>query len=139
LLTYRIAQRPERWKTIVSEAAALFALVVAASAVGLFLLGLAWSWATGGPARIACYAATAVACAMIQVQRFYAGVFRAFERFREESVSRIVQGAALAAGVIGLMLAGRLGLESALACLAVSHVRSGRPLSSPLGIPRAAP
>ena len=48
--------------------------------------------ATSPVTKITRFAAAGVACAALQVQRFAAGIFRAFEDFRPENVGRVLQG-----------------------------------------------
>jgi stage V sporulation protein B len=125
VLTYRIAQTPETWRSSASEAAGLFLIVAAASAGVLLLAGMGWGLLTGTGRCMVCFGAAACACAAIQAQRFYTGVFRAFERFREESFAQVLQGGLFTAAVVTLTVANLAGLESALISLAVSHVVAG--------------
>ncbi|MGA2033376.1 MAG: flippase [Thermoguttaceae bacterium] len=132
MLTYRIAHHHDDWKETVAEAAGLFAVVVLASAATLLVIGGVWALATGKVVRVTCFALAACACTAIQVQRFSAGVFRAFDMFRQENLCRALQGLAFATAVVALMMLHWLRLETALAALAVSHALAAAVLLSAL-------
>src|SRR4051812_38019333 len=103
VLTQRLVQAPATWNETVSEAIGLLIVVALASAAVLVGIGIAWSWLDGDPARVGHFAAAALACAAIQVERFTAAVFRASERFGFENLGRVVQGAIFAALVLALV------------------------------------
>src|SRR5205823_2654822 len=60
-----------------------------------------------------------VACAALQVQRFAAGIFQAFEMFGYENGARILQGALFTAGVFAFI---DRGLPMMMEALAASQV-----------------
>jgi len=125
LLTYRIVHAPESWKETLAEAAGLFLVVVAVSMVVLIGLGCAWVYLRGDePVVLIRFAAAACACAAIQVQRFSAGVFRAFEMFGYENFARALQGMLLVGLVLAMIGTGVARVEWVLVALAASHVAS---------------
>lgn len=124
VLTRRLARSPETWRATMSEPAALFTGIVLAS-VGVFLgLGVLGSWLRGDATLWPCFALAGLACAAMQVQRFCAAVFAAFELFAYENLARILQGASLAGAVSVLAWQGTLRLAMVFALLAASHVLS---------------
>jgi len=122
VLTWRIAQAPEHCQETVAEAGSLFAGIGVASATVFLSLGAIWAWWRNDPALLICGTAAGVACAAIQVQRFSAAVFQAFETFHVDNLAKVVQVAIFAALVLGLVWGGWANLESVLAGLAASHV-----------------
>src|SRR5437762_3076154 len=73
-----------------------------ASAGILLALGGASAWHHGNAGPVHALAAAGVACAALQVQRFCAGVFRAYEQFHPENVGRVLQGVLFTA-LLGLL------------------------------------
>ncbi len=121
VLTCRIARSPEVWRQTVAEAAGLFVVIVLVSAAVFLGMGGVWVWLRGDPAIWPRFVAAGLACAAIQVQRFCAGVFQAFEIFYYENLSKILQMTVFAALVLGLVGRGIIGLGGVLAMLAASH------------------
>ncbi len=122
VLTFRIAQAPEKWQQLMGEAASLFVVVVACSVLTVCLVGAGWAQITANPGRMVSFAAAACACAGMQVQRFCLGMFRAFEMFQQESLSRVIQGGLFAVAVVVLTVTKWSSVETAVAALAISHL-----------------
>ncbi len=122
VLTCRIVQSPSNWKRTVSEANAILVLVVIASVGSLAGIGMAWSAWRGDTSMILPFAIAGVACAAIQVNRFGSAVFRAFEQFRFENFSRVIQGVLFVGIVIAVAYSGPHAVSLVLAAFAISHV-----------------
>ena len=79
VVTRRLAQAPTAWRATIAEAVGLYAVLVVLT-LALFLgLGGAWSAYQGDAGLWWSCAAGGVACAALHVQRFCAGVWRAFD------------------------------------------------------------
>jgi O-antigen/teichoic acid export membrane protein len=122
LLTCRIAQRPERWRDSVAEAAGIFALIAGASVAAFAILGGLWSWHRSDPSVWMPTLAAGVACAAIHVQRYCAAVFRGFDRVGYENFSRALQGGAFLALVLALVATDQADVAGVLSAFAASHV-----------------
>jgi O-antigen/teichoic acid export membrane protein len=122
VLTRRLAQRPESLRQTLAEAAGLGTLSALLSFLVFLPLGTAWCAAAGDWGMWPGFVAAGVACAGFQVQRCFAGAFRAFDEFGPENWATVLQGAAFAVLVTALFLSGPVGLSSVVAMLAVSHV-----------------
>jgi O-antigen/teichoic acid export membrane protein len=121
--TFRIVQARERWKEAAAEGVGLLAVMGVLSAAVLLGIGAAWTaLKADGDSLVPSFALAALACFAIQAQQLGWGVCRAFERFGFESVARLLQGLAFVVVLLLLAFRGDLGLESALAALAASHV-----------------
>jgi O-antigen/teichoic acid export membrane protein len=119
ILTRRIVQAPDGWRETLADAAGLFTLIALFS-LGTFLCLGAW-WRADAE-LLMCSAAAGVTCAAMQVQRFSAAVFQAFELFRYENLGKLLQIVLLtsvAAALVHLNLASLTGL---VWLLAASHV-----------------
>jgi O-antigen/teichoic acid export membrane protein len=121
VLTCRIAQKPDTWRETVAEATGLMAVVVVVSFAGFLVFGLGWSWLRQDSLLLPVCAVAGLACAAQQVQRGCAGVFRAFEMFLDENLSRVVQGGLFIVFVLVLALVGHASLVTAMASFAFSH------------------
>ena len=88
ILTLRISQAMHSWRKTAGEANGVFALLAFASALSFWGVGGAWSWYRGDVALFVEFVAAGVACAALQVQRFAAGIFQAFEMFGYENGAR---------------------------------------------------
>jgi O-antigen/teichoic acid export membrane protein len=121
-LTCRMVQFPENWRRTVAEANGLLTIVILAS-VGLMVgIGFVWARSSGDPSVMVPFLAASFSCGALQVERFCAAVFRAFEQFRFENVARVIQGTAFAGLVcVGCWL-GIVNPAIALALLGVSHI-----------------
>src|SRR5262249_17858921 len=122
VLTCRLARSSAGAGETLAEAAGLFALLVVGAAALLVGLGGVWAWGADDPALVPRAAAAGVACAAVQVQRFCAAVFRAFEQFGYDALARALQGAALAGLVAGLVGTGCLGAQGAMNLFALSQL-----------------
>lgn len=122
VLTRRIVQMPEVWKEAVAQAMGLCTVIMLASAVVLAGMGGAWVWLGGDTALLSCFVLAGAVCAAIQVERFCAGVFQAFELFGYENLARILQGGIFAALLIVLSFQVQLSLVLVLAMLGASHL-----------------
>ena len=121
VLTMRMVQRPEHWRRTVAEGFGLLLITVGASVGVMTAIGVVWGVSRGDPYAVRAFAAAGVACASIQVVRFGAAIFRAYEQFRQENVVRVVQGS-LFAVLVTLLVSTGDGPATPLAMLAVSHV-----------------
>ncbi len=122
VLTHRIAQEPAKWEATTAEAAGLFAIIVPASAAVFLGLGSVWAWFKGDPAALPLFAIAGFACAIIQIQRFCVGVFRGFEQFRYENLTKILEGLLFTALVFVVAVQGVASLFTVLVMLAISRV-----------------
>jgi O-antigen/teichoic acid export membrane protein len=121
VLTHRIVQAKRPWEEIMAEAAGQFALVSVISAAVFVLWGGVAAWLNDDPGILVRYSLAGLACAVTQVQRFCAGVFRAWEQFRYENQAKLLEGLVFAGVVIGLAVCGWMSLVAVLVMLAVSR------------------
>ncbi len=121
-LTRRLAQDAAALKDTVAQASAIFTLIALASAALFVAAGALAAWWRRDPGALLDFSLAGVACAALQVQRFCAGVFRAFEQFGAENLSRVLQGASLALLLGALIVLERVALTPALLVLAVSQL-----------------
>jgi stage V sporulation protein B len=119
ILTLRISQAPPLWRKTAGEAGGVFALLSLASAAVFWLGGGLWSWYRHDAGLFFEFVAAGIACAALQVQRFAAGIFQAFEMFGYENGARILQGALFTAGVFALI---GQGLPMVMQALAASQL-----------------
>jgi len=122
IITLRISQTPERWRQIASEAAGILLLVLAGT-IGLPLLaGYGWSQWSGQSLPMGLAVAVAVASAGMQIQQFCFGMFRAFERFEFEGLSKIIQSATLLTLTWMFVVGSEATVFTAASCLAGSYL-----------------
>jgi O-antigen/teichoic acid export membrane protein len=132
LLTYRIAQDPEHWQEPAAEATGLCLLISLASLGFFAALGAVWGWARGDSTIFVSCLLAGVTCAFLQVQRFCAGVLRAFERFGSENIAKVLQSGLYVALIAlltvrgvseqGLVVRNLPDINGVLAMLALSYV-----------------
>ena len=104
IITLRISQAAEQWRQTAAEAAGIL-LIVLACTIGLpLVVGVSWSQWTGDSLPWMLALAVAMAGAGMQIQQFSFGMFRAFERFEFEGLSKIVQSVALLASRVDVCL-----------------------------------
>lgn len=121
VLTCRVAQRPEQWRTIIAEAAGLFAVVTLVSAGVFFIIGGGYAWAAGNAKIWWGSLAAGIACAGVQVNRYCGGVFRSFERVGYENFARFLQGGLFVLLVLALVCWGKVTVARVLGMFAASH------------------
>jgi O-antigen/teichoic acid export membrane protein len=122
VLTARIVQRPQTWKQTAAQGLGLLAALSFVLAAVLLGAGAIWASSSGSLSIGLQFALVAAACLGVQGQQVAASVFRAFERFEQESLARLVQGMTFLGLAIVLVRQGAGALELALAALAISHV-----------------
>ncbi|HEV3298424.1 MAG TPA: flippase [Planctomycetaceae bacterium] len=122
VMTGRIARTPSRQKEILAEATVLATISIAAQIALFACMGLAASRFSSHPGALPRFLLGGCAAAAIQIQRYCAGVFRAFELFKYENVMRLGQGSSLAIAVLVLIKSGAAELNLMIAVLTASHV-----------------
>lgn len=122
VLTRRLVQAPGDWAQTVGEAGGLFAGVTVLSGLVFVGVGTAVVGLGGDPDLWPIFALAGIACAALQFQRYAWGVFRAAEDFTRENWSKVLQGAAFAAGALAVAAAGRADLTTILAAFALSQI-----------------
>jgi O-antigen/teichoic acid export membrane protein len=121
VITTRVINAREAWKTVVAEAMGLLTLVSLLSGAALLGCGAFLADRRGDPTLLVAYGAAAVACVGLQVQQFAAGVFRALERFEYECFARVAQGMVFVAIVVLFLHRGPQALQASVFALAASH------------------
>ncbi len=121
VLTRRIARARQAWQSIAAEAAGLFSLSALASVAAFATIGFIWCRLSEQASLWPCFAATALACAAMQVQKYCASVLGGFERFGYENAARILQGASLAVLAIGLTMKEESRPSTVMLALAASY------------------
>ena len=122
VLTHRIATDIAKSRTHADQAFSFYEVIVAISAALLLLYGVISAWATGDVNRLVGAIPAAIACGAMQVQRFCIGVFRGFDLFRQENVSRVLQGVVLLILVVTLTSLHWATVVTALFAFALSHI-----------------
>lgn len=122
VLTGRIARDPSRLRQTLAEAASLQTISVAGQIFVFVVAGIVAAWLFDDSAKLVRCLLAACATSAIQVQRFCAGVFRGFELFKFENITRLCQGASLAISVVVLITLGVSNLSVMIAVLAASHI-----------------
>jgi len=122
IITLRISQAREQWRQIASEAAGILLLVLVGTICLPLLVGYGWSQWTGETLPMAMAVAIAMAGVGMQIQQFSFGMFRAFERFEFEGLSKIIQSATLLMLIWMLVVGSRATVFTAAGCLAGSYL-----------------
>lgn len=125
ILTHRLVQQVQGRKETLAEAAGLLFAVCAASLLVLAGLGAATAAFTRDGQWALVFVAAGGACAGMQVQNFVAAVFRADERFGQDSLSKLVQAFSFGALLFPLVRHTPHDLLGAVGAFALSNLLAG--------------